>query len=95
MNQQPLGEEPQPAVVEQFCFSYRMIRRVRNDARTQVVVEWCTDPSGPWTVADGSQGETTEVDEGEIVDLVRVYIPVDPAEGRLFARLRVTITPEP
>jgi hypothetical protein len=72
-----------------------MARRVRNDERTQVVVEWCTDPAGPWTAADGSHGETTEVEEGEVVELVRVFIPLIPAEGRLFVRLRVTILPEP
>jgi hypothetical protein len=95
LHNQPGGEEPQEASIEEFRFTYRMARQVRNDARTQVVVEWCTDPAGPWTVADGSHGETTAVEEGAVVDLVSVSIPLVPGEGRLFARLRVTITPEP
>ena len=92
---QPGGVDPQAASGDRFCFTYRMARRVRNDVLTQVTVEWCSDPAGPWTVADGSHGETTEVEEGAVVDLTHVFIPLNPGEGRLFARLRVTISPEP
>jgi lysophospholipase L1-like esterase len=95
LTNQPFGEEPQEAAIEHFYFTYRMARRVRNDVLTQVAVEWATDPAGPWTAADGSHGETTAVEEGAEVDLVHVFIPLIPEEGRLFARLRVTISPEP
>ena len=89
------GGEPEEAGPDVFRFSYRMVRRVWNDARTQVLVEWTANPAGSWTAADGSHGETTAVEEGALVDVVRVSIPVNPLNGRLFARLRIEVMPEP
>ncbi|MDP3848947.1 MAG: Ig-like domain-containing protein, partial [Luteolibacter sp.] len=80
-----------------LVFTYRSTLRAKNDAMTSVDVEWCVDPGGAWTLADGTHGELTEVAEGaagEGIDLVRVSIPMSP-EGRLFARLKVVATHEP
>jgi VCBS repeat-containing protein len=81
----------------QLRFTYRRTARAENDARTDIQVEWSASPAGPWTAADGTHGETTQVEEnaaGPETDLVHVFIPAS-VEGALFARLKVTIAEQP
>ncbi len=80
-----------------LLFTYRRSDTAADDPDTAIEVEWTTDPAGPWTPASTTPGVVTIPDDdlaGPGIDLVRAYLPTGLApDGRLFARLKVVISP--
>ncbi|MGB6222116.1 beta strand repeat-containing protein [Haloferula sp.] len=76
-------------------FVFRRTDLANDDPATTIVVQYGSTLSGWTTAVDGEAGVTITVDEdgfGEGVDRVTVSLPTSlEAEGKLFARLFVTI----
>ncbi len=78
-----------------LLFTYRRTHLANADPATAIRVEWCASLAGPWADANTTSGVVPIVDHDfdPGVDRVRVYIPRSlAANGKLFARLGVTIT---
>jgi hypothetical protein len=75
-------------------FSYRRTHHAKLDPSVRIIVQWSTDPRGPWFEANEAFGALTlETEESgdPSVELVRVFLPSTLAEGgKLFARLGVS-----
>ena len=84
-----------PQNLDHVRFTYRRTDRANNNPAAAIGVEWSTGLAGPW--ADAAPGIVIDVIDdgfGVGVDRVNVYLPCSLAvDGRLFARLKVTITP--
>ncbi|RYD18430.1 MAG: tandem-95 repeat protein, partial [Verrucomicrobiaceae bacterium] len=78
-----------------LLFTYRRTDLANGDPSTAIGVEWDADLVGTWTDTATTSGVVTTVQDNVEagVDLVRVYIPrsLSPT-GKLFARLKVTVT---
>ena len=76
-------------------FSYRRTHQAKLDPSVRIIVQWSTDPRGPWFEANEAFGALTlETEESgdPSVELVRVFLPSTLAEGgKLFARLGVSL----
>ena len=96
VNNGPQADGETPAFTH-LAFTYRRTWLSRDDPQASISAEWSTDLAGPWTTADGSQGELITVEQngaGEGIDLIEVLIPAAP-DGRIFARLKVVFANEP
>ncbi|MDG1300588.1 MAG: autotransporter-associated beta strand repeat-containing protein [Opitutae bacterium] len=78
-------------------FDYRRSDLANGDANTTIIVQYGTDLSGWIEAVDGTAGVTitvTDNDYGTGVDRVVVSIPDTlEGDGKLFARLKVTMVP--